>query len=287
MRSYQQIKEILPPGTVLMVLDFGRNRTIKHQNEAKEAGYSARQVTFHPVVMYYVENNMKVRDSMIILSDDIIHDHVAVNRFLHAALEYLRDSKKITIGKVFVYSDGCASQYKGKGTVGDISMMDEPIEWSYFGSDHGKSECDGEVAVVNKALDSAILSRHIILNDATEMTEWCNKDKLAEEHLHSVRHFHVINDIDRIYVPSFAPLVGIQKLHNIASTKKENTVVYRAKLIRHTQVTTLGLTFTEYSKQIVPWMRQERPFTFFGLTQRVAIDLPGHGPPITSSHFCR
>ena len=43
-----------------------------------------------------------------------------------------------------------------------------------------------------------------------------------------MRHFHVINDIDRTHVPSFAPLVGIQKLHNITNTKKESTVICRA-----------------------------------------------------------
>jgi hypothetical protein len=52
---------------------------------------------------------------------------------------------EITFSKVVVFSDGCAAQYKGKGTFGYLSLKSIHVEWNYFGSDHGKSECDGEV----------------------------------------------------------------------------------------------------------------------------------------------
>ena len=46
-----QLKENLPDDTVLMVVDLVRNRLIKHQAEAKEAGFATEQVTIHPVVI--------------------------------------------------------------------------------------------------------------------------------------------------------------------------------------------------------------------------------------------
>lgn len=118
-------------------MDFGRNRAVKHQDEAKEAGFSAMQITVHPCVMYYNDEstNTKVRDSMIFLSDDIAHDYHAVSYFSKPALKHLNDERKIDFNRVFVYTDCCRAQYKGKGTVAALSNIDTPIEWSYFGSD--------------------------------------------------------------------------------------------------------------------------------------------------------
>ena len=92
-RNYKKLKEDLPINGVLMIFDFGKNREIRHQDEAKSSFYSAQQVTVHPVVMYYRSQNvpdLTVRDSMIFLTDDINHDHHAVQYFLKESLKYLR-----------------------------------------------------------------------------------------------------------------------------------------------------------------------------------------------------
>ena len=152
-KQYLLLKENLPSNCVLMVMDFGRNRVVKHQNEAKEAGYGSSQITVHPVVLYYMDGPIKVRDSLIMLSDDINHDCWAVNVFLEKTMEYLKETPDIKPDRVVVFSDGCRSQYKGKGTVANISGLGFKLEWNYYGSDHGKGEADGE---------RGCLTRHLI-----------------------------------------------------------------------------------------------------------------------------
>jgi len=102
---------------------------------------------------------------MVFLSDDNTHDYHAVDHFFKKSVEHLKE-KGISFSKLIVFSDGCASQYKGKGSFADLSLSNMLIERNFFGSDHGKSECDGEVGCINRAVDMAILGRKTVVSDA-------------------------------------------------------------------------------------------------------------------------
>jgi len=93
-----------------MVQDFGKNRKAAYTAEIKSAHFGKQQVTVHPVVAFYRTGDTIIRDSLIFLSDDITHDHQAVQEFTRLSLELLR--KKLTIKKLTIWSDGAASQYK-------------------------------------------------------------------------------------------------------------------------------------------------------------------------------
>ncbi|WAR09182.1 hypothetical protein MAR_019140, partial [Mya arenaria] len=108
--QFTRLKKNVPPKSALMVVDFGKNRTIQHQDQAKSDFFSAKQVTVHPVVMFYQSPSVPgliVRDAMIFVSDDLKHDYFAVQHYFQKAESYLREH--IPVKKVFVFSDGCAS----------------------------------------------------------------------------------------------------------------------------------------------------------------------------------
>ena len=72
-----------------MIFDFGSNRAIHHQDQAKCDYFNARQVTIHPTVMYYKSKTVQeltVRESLIMVSDDLKHDQIAVKQFLGEAV---------------------------------------------------------------------------------------------------------------------------------------------------------------------------------------------------------
>ena len=219
-RQYLALKETLPERSALMIFDFGRNRPIKHQEESKDAGYSAMQITVHPVVMYYKmyeEGSMLVRDSLIFMSDDIHHDHVAVKHFLNASISFLTEERKLSLDTVFVYSDGCSAQYKGAKSVASLSKVEMHVEWNFFGSEHGKGEADGEVGIVNKTLDNAIIGTGVVLNNAAEVVDWC-EENISFDEPGSKRHFQLAVDPSKGNDMSEDPeLPGIRSLHHIAN----------------------------------------------------------------------
>ena len=67
---------------------------------------------------------------------------------------------------------------KVKGLIADLSLCSVPTDHNYFGSEHGKSESDGETGVINQAVDRAIVGRQVVINNALDMVNWA-KENLA------------------------------------------------------------------------------------------------------------
>ena len=83
-----------------MVQDFGENRKAAYSAEIKSAHFGKQQITVHPIVCFFRRGDSVVRQSLVFLSDDTIHDHHAVQEFTQRALAELRKSvevKRLTI----------------------------------------------------------------------------------------------------------------------------------------------------------------------------------------------
>ena len=94
-----------------MIQDFGENRKAAYSAEIKSAHFGKSQITIHPVVLYYRGlKNIIQRESHIFLTDDINHDHHAVEEFTRRSLAIMKG--KMALKSVTIWSDGCASQYK-------------------------------------------------------------------------------------------------------------------------------------------------------------------------------
>ena len=213
------MKRNLPPDSVLLVMDFAKNRTVRYQDEAKSVYFTARQITIHPVVAFYHSPDFPdliVRNSLVFLSDDNKHDYNAVDHFFVKSIQYLK-KEGIPFSEVIVFSDGCAAQYKGKGSFADLSLKNIKIQRNFFGSDHGKSECDGEVGCINRAVDMAILGRKTVVADAEDLYTWCSTSNLCLNEAGSKRRFFLVKsgDITRDREMDVTTLRGCRKLHQM------------------------------------------------------------------------
>ncbi|GFR78855.1 Cc8L18.2-like protein [Elysia marginata] len=64
-----------------MVQDFGENRKAAYSDEVKSAHFAKQQITVHPIVCFSRHGGRVVRRSYVFMSDDIEHDHHAVQVF--------------------------------------------------------------------------------------------------------------------------------------------------------------------------------------------------------------
>ena len=64
-------------------------------------------------------------------------------------------------------------QCKGNKNFADITISKTNTEHSYFASEHGKGEGDGEIGVINKNIDKAILHRHVNINSVQDLFTYC------------------------------------------------------------------------------------------------------------------
>lgn len=79
-------------------------------------------------------------------------------------------------------------------------------------TDHGKSECDAEIGVVNWCVDRAIVANQAIINNAEDLYQYCQKN-LESDSPFSKRTFHLVKlgEIDRVRP-------GIMKAETVQNT---------------------------------------------------------------------
>ena len=98
--QHQQFEDMrilcpVPSSLLMMVLDFAENFACLHQNEVQAAHWHHDQLTIHPVCTYYKCSNCSqmVTESVVCISDDLKHDHHAVQVFTSVELLHLKKKK--------------------------------------------------------------------------------------------------------------------------------------------------------------------------------------------------
>ncbi|MES9901739.1 MAG: hypothetical protein ABW168_03535 [Sedimenticola sp.] len=192
-KQFNSIKNELPDGQTLQVMDFAKNRAVIYQDEIKSAFYTQEQITMHPIITYYNNSiGLQVKHSAVVISEDNTHDYHAVEHFQKVVNDKIETElhKKPTTKVIF--SDGCSSQYKSKGPFADMSKHTD-INRNYFGSEHGKAEGDAEIGQLNRAIDRAIIGNQVIINHAEDLYKYCQKHLQIDQNLVKREYFFVRN----------------------------------------------------------------------------------------------
>lgn len=224
--QFQHAKMDIADDAVVQVMDFARNREIKYQDEIKATYYTASQVTMHPIVNFYKTETGLMRESCIVISEDCKHDFHAVHHFENIVKEHLTEEMGQPPNRYIIFSDGCSAQYKSKGPFADLSLVATDTNRNFFGSEHGKNECDGEIGVVNQAIDRAIIGNKVVINNAEEMFQFC-KANLETNEVLSKRTFFFVkeNEIERDRPETNVKTVpNTRKLHQINNCHLKNSL---------------------------------------------------------------
>lgn len=112
-RSFDDAKKNLSSDTILVQLDFSENHTLITQNSIQSDYFNKRQITVHPVVLYYNENGKLQHQSIVYLSDVLEHNSKFVRALQINLMQHIK-SKFPFVKLILYWSDGCAAQYKNK-----------------------------------------------------------------------------------------------------------------------------------------------------------------------------
>ena len=237
--QFKKIRTNPPKDTVIQVLDFAENFTCDFQNEVQSAHWTHETCTVHPIVNYYTceeeDCSEVVTESVVVISDDLKHDHNAVHKFIAVNDSVIR-KRNPNVEKYIQWSDGCASQYKSKGPFIDISCsVDDygiPIERNFFGSRHGKGPSDGESAVIKREARNAVKAGRVIIANAKDLYSYA-KENLEKERKEGCTHFR-----------RTVLWVGTEQIQrdrgrmNIAKTLKGTRTLHRIKCVQPGSVLT-------------------------------------------------
>lgn len=134
------LKNNLMNGEFVILADFAENYAFIVQNAAPGHHWNNDQSTVYNIVIYFKENNTVNHLSLVIISDCLKHDAVAVYTFHDIAIQFLRD-RFDKINKNY-FTDGAPQQYKNYKNVFNLAyhFHDYKInaEWHFFPTAHGK-----------------------------------------------------------------------------------------------------------------------------------------------------
>ena len=179
------LKEQLGENEAVLQEDFSENYLLKQQNEIMSAHWRNDSVSLFTAVL----NTQSGSQSYVVVSDELHHDKYAVAAFNRKILGVANQNESIR--KLHVFSDGAGSQFKNRYT---LSLLLWPqnmhtnltyMDWSFFGTAHGKGPVDGVGGMVKRAVWRRVLQGQAVVHDAVEFVS------VAQEACPGVNILHV------------------------------------------------------------------------------------------------
>lgn len=227
----------LPLNWAVVVMDFSENFHCHYQNEIQSVYWSYTQITVHPCVLHHAcpACGDRVSEQLIFFSDDLKHDPHFVRTVQDVTLQHLQDT--LQLEKVVFFSDGSPTQHKSKVPFYFLAN-DAPgvaVERCFFGSRHGKSECDAAGGVIKRLLEDDIITGSVIQSASEAYKHSMENFVLPEQNAnescsHRKRSFRLVKpaDVDRSLQSSSVKTVrGTHTLHSLKSAGQNRLVVRR------------------------------------------------------------
>ena len=234
----RHLQESLPDGWVLTIEDYSENFRTCYQDEIQSAHYQYSQVTLYCQVSWYSCPTCpaQIHEAAAFISDDLTHDPYAIVEFHKVYSDYLK-KQGIAIEHQVFWSDGCPTQYKAKQPFDDVRTSHDCLghssERSFYGTRHGKSECDALGGIMKSTAKREVASRQAMIRTGDEFYHFC---KTLEQKVdcgrgkHTSRVIFQVNNIDRPKEKvALNPIYGTQKLHQIRKGSEDGEVLYRNK----------------------------------------------------------
>ena len=224
--AYVKCKLSLKPGQCLMVQDFAKNRDIVFQDEIKSNFWVKKQVTLHPSVLFYrLTEDQKDPNKLVIthLSDNKNHDAHMVHLMTQDCISILQNKHpEIKWNEIIVWSDGCASQYKGENSFYYLDKYSVSVQRNYFESEHGKGPSDAETGLISMKLQAAVKSRSAVLQDAKSMLDFLLENHSDDTHLYKLVNEEDLNEIMDIFKDVTVDTLDGKCTRSLHQIKKSN-----------------------------------------------------------------
>lgn len=176
-KYYQELKNNLREGELLVTLDFSENYAVVIQDAVQGFYWNNTNIAILPSVVYYKENGSLKNLSFLGVLENTIHDTISVYMFQNRLIELIK-LKIPNVNKIYYFTDGAPQHFKNKKNFKNLCLHNEDFginaEWHFFATAHGKGPCDGLGGMVKSQARKACLqfgSQRNILN-AADFYEW-------------------------------------------------------------------------------------------------------------------
>lgn len=183
---FKNLKLNLQSGEFLITFDFAENYKFVLQNSSQGFHWNNDQATIFTIVIYYRKDMELEHKSMVIISDNLNHDTIAVYEYQNIILKYIVENIS-TPKKVYYFTDGAGQHFKNKSNFANLLFHEEdfkiPAEWHFHPTAHGKGACDGVGANIKRDATKFSLqcSNENRILDARALFQWAKSHSKKTE----------------------------------------------------------------------------------------------------------
>lgn len=147
---FQELKQNLNDNEILVLCDFSENFAFVVQDAVQAFHYNNNQASIYTVVYYYSKDGELCHENVVIISDCLSHDSVAVYICNSILTEHIK--KHHDVEKIIYISDGAKQQFKNRFNIKNLMKHNSDFglkaEWHFHVTAHGKGPHDGLGAAV-------------------------------------------------------------------------------------------------------------------------------------------
>ena len=209
-QHFESLRDNVDGKEILIQLDFSENFSFTEQNAVQSAHWTNKHL--------WVEKN-QIQSSTYV-SDCLNHDKVAVHKYVHSVLLFVRETYD-QVEKINFFSDGPSSQFQQKYLFSNFEYWEKEFKYKihcyFFAKSHGKGVVDGIGGSVKGSMHRKILAGRVI-QTAKQVAEiaqesytnviiqYVSADEIAEDK----------NMLDERW-KYIKTLPGTQKIHSVMS----------------------------------------------------------------------
>ena len=179
----------------------------------------------HPFAIYFLcpeECGHLVKEEVMILSDDLINDAHAVEKFRDKVLEHLK-LRNVPVNRIIIFSDNCASQYKCAKYFKSFTKQNIPLLHNHFGAKHGKAEADGAIGHLSQHINAVTRSDTPEFGNCKELAAYCScvlstGDVKGGMCCHCRRSFYEVPTFTRLEDNDLQTVKGTTTFHSVRNT---------------------------------------------------------------------
>lgn len=228
-----QTKKNIKEGEFVVCLDFAENFSFVIQDSVQANHWSNKQVTLHPYVIYWKENDKTMHHNFVIISECNKHDSVAVNLYNEKMIQYLRGIHgEDNVKKLIFFSDGAASQYKNKSNFSNMTYLQKKtgisLHWNFFATSHGKGACDGIGGTVKRMAYRASLQRpvHSQITTPKHFFDWAtNYFKNISFDFCTTAEYETELECSKSHLAKALLIPGTRKYHSFEVAKEPKHII--------------------------------------------------------------
>ena len=177
---YNDIKENLKENDVILHVDYSESYERKHQNKAQRACFDHTAISIFTACCYLKDENGKLEKESVTLTSELSdHSRSAAITCVMKMMEFIREKHQhlpLHIN-VYVWSDGCASQFRSRFVFSLLSTIDSSINLSQFYNKrhHSKGPMDGIEGTMKNLVFRNVKLGKCIIETPKDFAQYTNK----------------------------------------------------------------------------------------------------------------